>query len=340
MMKARPRDFIYTTDDLYFATTSYLHPEDRILSFLRYIPHKNGDRLKNGKKYAKVDSVQAYNYLQENYPDYLFECENSQTLMMGVPLDRVKEILTPHDRLKEIMKEDQSIPLLRKVVKVGETFHEKANIPYENMGISGSILPGLYNIESSDIDFVIYGLENHRRARATFKDIKDQDIFQSIGDDYWDKIFKKRIKDSALSFEEFCWYEKRKNNRGIIDGTLFDILATRNWEEIKGSWGDIRYENHGHVTLEATVKSALASFDNPAVYEVNDVKIMEGPPVTVDKVASFTHTYAGQAEEDERIIVKGKLERVIDSKNSYRVVVGTTRESIDEFIKIKDLHMD
>ena len=37
-MRARPRDFILTTDDLFFATTTYLHPEDRILSFLRYIP--------------------------------------------------------------------------------------------------------------------------------------------------------------------------------------------------------------------------------------------------------------------------------------------------------------
>ena len=27
--------------------------------------------------------------------------------------------------------------------------------------------------------------------------------------------------------------EKRKNNRGVVDGTLFDILATRKWDEIR-----------------------------------------------------------------------------------------------------------
>ncbi len=74
-MRVRPRDFIYTTDDLFFATTTYLHPEDRIISFLRYIPDQNGDRSLNNKKYSKVDSNQAYKFLGENFPEYLFDCE-------------------------------------------------------------------------------------------------------------------------------------------------------------------------------------------------------------------------------------------------------------------------
>ena len=56
MQQVRTRDFIYTSDDLYFASTNYIHPEDRIISFLRYIPDENGDREKNGKKYRKVGS--------------------------------------------------------------------------------------------------------------------------------------------------------------------------------------------------------------------------------------------------------------------------------------------
>ena len=340
IMKARPRDFIYTIDDLYFATTSYLHPPDRILAFLRYIPHEKGERFKNGKRYSKVDSNQAYAFLEENYPEYLFECENTQKIMMGVPLERVKEILTPKNRLKEIKAENPSLPLLQKVIKIGDTFHQQANIPYHCLGISGSILPGLYDVENSDIDFVIYGLENHRRARDIFRKMKDREVFQSINDEYWNKIFKKRIKDYSLSFDEFCWYEKRKNNRGIIEGTLFDILATRDWDEINGVWGETRYEDYGPIFLQATVTDALASFDNPAIYEINQVKIIQGPDVPINQIACFTHTYAGQAVEGEKIVVKGVLEKVIDPKESYRVVVGTTRESIGEFIKIKGLKVN
>ena len=55
-MRARPRDFIHTSDDMFFATTTYLHPEDRIISFLRYIPNEEGDRYLNDTRYSKVDS--------------------------------------------------------------------------------------------------------------------------------------------------------------------------------------------------------------------------------------------------------------------------------------------
>lgn len=68
MKQVRTRDFIYTTDGLFFASTNYVHPDDRFISFLRYIPDSNGDREKDGKKYRKVTSDEAYSYLRENHP--------------------------------------------------------------------------------------------------------------------------------------------------------------------------------------------------------------------------------------------------------------------------------
>ena len=46
MKQVRTRDFIYTSDDLYFASTNYIHPENRVISFLRYVPDPKGDREK------------------------------------------------------------------------------------------------------------------------------------------------------------------------------------------------------------------------------------------------------------------------------------------------------
>ena len=72
MKQVRTRDFVYTSDDLYFASTNYIHPENRVISFLRYVPDPEGDREKDGKRYRKVGSEEAYSYLRENYPDYLY----------------------------------------------------------------------------------------------------------------------------------------------------------------------------------------------------------------------------------------------------------------------------
>lgn len=340
-MRARPRDFIHTKDDLFFATTTYLHPEDRILSFLRYIPDPNGDRSLNGKRYSKVDSKQAYEFLSHKFPDYLFDCDITKVQMMGVPINRVKTILHPEERLEEILNLEDPDELLKKVIKVADTFHEHAGIPYDKMGISGSTLPGLYKTAQSDVDFVVYGLQNHRKAMKAFEEIKkdEKGALKGIGPDYWRKLYEKRIKDGSLSYEEFMWYENRKHNRGVVDGSLFDILATRDWDEIHGTYADTTFEPMGTLEVECTVKNAIAAFDNPSVYEVEDVKILEGPDVPLNEVASFTHTYAGQAVEGERVLARGKLERFTGPKSGYRIVVGTTRESIGEYIKLKDLKL-
>ncbi len=336
-MRARPRDFIHTTDDLFFATTTYLHPDDRIISFLRYIPDQDGDRSLNNKKYSKVDSNQAYEYLRNNFPEYLFDCEITNVEMMGVPSEKVEKILEPIDRLRGIIEADKRDKLLDKVVKLAEIFHEHTGISYSKMGISGSILPGLYNPDVSDIDFVIYGLKNHREVMKAFENIKKENgILKGIEGEYWNKLYKKRIKDSSLTYEEFRWYENRKHNRGILDGTLFDILQTRDWDEIHGSYSAIRYEPMGIMEIDCTVTDSLAAFDNPAVYKVDNIEIIKGPKVPITEVDSYTHTYAGQAREGERITARGKLEKVIGQNINYRLVVGTTRESIGEFIKLKN----
>jgi uncharacterized protein len=337
-MQSRIRDFIYSRDDLYFATTTYLHPEDRIISFLRYINDPDGDRSLNGIRYSKVDSNEAYKFLKEKFPDYLYDCAVTQVEMMGVPLEKVEKILRPSERLKEIMNHPSPDKILQKVIKIAETFHELTDIPYHHLGISGSILPGLYNPLVSDIDFVVYGLDNHRKAMDAFSIIKhdENSPLKAIKEIYWIKLYEKRVKDSSLSYEEFRWYEERKNNRGTVNGTLFDILATRDWVEIQGSFGEETYHPIGTVELEATVSNALAAFDNPAVYQVEDVKIIEGHQIPPSEVASYTHTYAGQAIEGERIIAKGKLEKVSGRNTRYRLMIGTTRESIGEYIKLKN----
>jgi len=339
-MRARPRDFIYTTDDLFFATTTYLHPNDRTLSFLRYIPDINGDRSLKGKKYVKVDSKKAYEFLGTNYPDYLFDCDITGVQMMGVPTEKLEKILRPTERLKEIMESEERNQLLDKVVKLADTFHEHTGLSYEKMGVSGSILPGLYKENFSDIDFVIYGLKNHREVMESFAEIKkDNGVLEAVGEDYWQRLYKKRIVDSSLSYEEFRWYETRKHNRGLIDGTLFDILQTRDWDEISGTYGKTRYSPMGTVEIECTVSDAIAAYDNPAVYKVEDVTILNGPEVLIGEVASYTHTYSGQAVEGERIVARGKLEKVMNETISYRLIVGTTRESVGEYIKLKNLRI-
>ena len=159
-----------------------------------------------------------------------------------------------------------------------------------------------------------------------------------INDDFWDFVYDKRIKDGSLTKEEFAWYEERKSNRGLIRETLFDILATRNYDEIEGTWGDTVYEPEGFAKVNCTIKSALGAFDNPAVYTIEDVEILEGPDIEISELASLTHTYAGEVIDGEEVVARGKIEKVLKNGEfeKYRILVGTTRESLNEYIKLRE----
>lgn len=361
--QVRTRDFIYTTDGLFFASTNYIHPEDRIISFLRYIPDKDGDREKEGIKYSKVGSEEAYSFLRENYPDYLYFCDVTNVEMMGVPIEKVAKIIKPEERLSELRETFKPIikekhdnnkkltyeeELMEKLIDLSDFFHYIAGVPYEDLGISGSILPNLQKAGTSDLDFVVYGLENHRNSINAYKSNKGKPVkipelnkeitLDPIGNDFWEFVYNKRIKDDSLSIEEFCWYEERKSNRGIIRDTLFDILSTRNYDEINGTWGDTIYEPIGKAKINCRIKSALGAFDNPATYDIENVELLEGPNVEITSLASFTHTYAGEVTDGEEVVAKGKVEKVTvnNEEPKYRIVVGTTRESLDEYIKLRE----
>ena len=93
-----------------------------------------------------------------------------------------------------------------------------------------------------------------------------------------------------------------------------------------------------YLTFECDIVSALGAFDNPSLYTIENVEIIDGVDVPLTEVVSFTHTYAGEVIDGEHVIAKGKVEKVIVNGefSHYRIVVGTTREAIDEYLKLKE----
>ena len=336
-MDIRPRFFIKTKDNLFFAVNSYQHPPTHYISFLRYIPCKEGDRENNGIKYKKVNSEEAYDYINKHHPEYLFDWNVENKKMMGVLKEDVCEIISPIERLNEIVNSDDENPLFNKIRLLASIFHEKAEISYDNMGVTGSTLLYLQNNMTSDIDFIIFGQENHRKAIQLYSQLKNDknSPLERISGDYWKQVYDKRIKDNSMTLDEFIWYESRKNNRGLIKGTLFDILFTRNLDEIKEN-NEINFKPLKKTTIKCTIISDINSYDTPAIYNITDVKILEGPNVNIEKILSFTHTYTGIVKNNEEIIASGVCEEVTkkDSSKIYNLIIGTTRESLNEYIKL------
>ncbi len=299
MLRTRLRDFIITKEDWIFAVADYCHDEG-IRSVLRYVPDPQGLRGTQ-KKYRKLDFDDAFSFMKVARPEWVKDVHI-------VPWDSVKEILAPERRLPFLMREHKKVRDIVNTLKKG--------VPLEKMGVTGSLLAGLQN-DSSDIDFIVYG-----KAWFTARDIiasakKESSPITEISDEMWHDIYKKRRPE--LSYDEFLIHELRKGNRGMVEGTYFDLLYVRDWEDITPC---TRGVDIGVRTIEATVTNADFAFDSPAIFKIDHPEI--------SYVLSYTHTYAGQALVGERIEARGMVEVV---GNMKRLVVGTSREPKGEWIR-------
>ncbi len=305
-MITRIRDFVITKQDWIFSVVSYDLGEGELKCLLRYIPDKRGERVSERGRYRKLSFYESYEFLRKHCPEYVKGVH-------AVPKGDIKEILRPEEWLPLIAEHEE------KARTIFELLGKHA--PKERIGITGSFLCGL-NGEKSDLDFVIYGLKNFNLVRAVIEDALEGGLLTEIKEGVWKQIYEKR--NPELSYEDFVAHERRKRNRGAIGNSYFDILYVRDREEIKQL--DMRNykrgERAGYGKITAEVKDASFSFDSPAIYELDQPEI--------NKVLSFTHTYAGQALEGEKIEARGVIER---TKYETRLVVGTTREAKGEWIR-------
>ena len=302
MLKTRLRDFLLTEDDWLFAVVDYFH-KDGIRSTLRYVPDENGDRELNGIRYRKYDFGPAFEFMREHRPDWVRDVH-------VVPETAVKKLLRPSDRIPELVKTDS------RVAEIVKTLDE-AGISRSSMGVTGSMVAGLQN-EKSDIDFLVYGPAWFKARDAIAAAKKEEGPIEDIDEEMWQRIYRKRIPE--ISFDEFMLHEARKGNRGMVDGTYFDLLFTREWDQIKAPLQ--RGTDTVKLKIEAEVTNADFAFDNPSYYKIDHEEI--------DHVLSYTHTYAGQALPGEIIEARGVVEEV---GNMKRLVVGTSREPKGEWIR-------
>lgn len=323
-MEPRIRDFIETKDGPIFSVVSYFHPPDRYIAFLRYYPDEKGERQRGGARYKKISSTrESYEFLEKNFSEYLFFSDIAGSRIQCVPKGKISNIRLPSDVLKEICENPRG-SYEEKISQLSDIFN---SIPQDRKGITGSALVGLQE-KNSDIDFVIYGTKNHEKARGILKEELNNKL-KPLTKKQWQEVYRKRFPlGGALDFEEFLWHENRKFHKGTIGGTIFDILLVRDFGEIQEKYSDKKFRRDGPIKAECRVVDATFAYDSPAIYKVEcKDEIIE--------VASFTHTYAGQAFEGEKIEVSGFLEEVSGRENYLRIVVGTTREAEGEYIKVK-----
>jgi len=299
LLPIRLRDFVCDPDGWIYAVSTYDNDE-RVGCVLRYVPDENGERVDpSGRRYKKYDFEDAFAFISEHKPQYAH-------LVQRIPHSDVQQVLKPDQEIARIAR---AHPRVKKLLAL-------INLPAGTIGCTGSLLCQLEN-DASDIDMVVYG-KDWFVAQARVKRGIAEGIIEGLSPAMWRKVYDKRKPE--IPYAVFVLHESRKWNRGQIDGTYFDILYTRSYDNLT-SLPVGRGKVLRKMTIEATVTDASLAFDSPAVYDVDHD--------TVTKVLSFTHTYSGQALAGEVIEACGVCE---EHGSECWLIVGTTREARGEYI--------
>ncbi len=327
-MKAREGDLIKTRDGVVFDVKGTIHPPDKIIAFPRFIPLPEGNRKLKGTTYGKVYSLSdRFRYLQENAPDLVIYDSVFDETLCEVPIALIIEHYRPEEKLWELRSAKDLTLLEYKGLQLASALKAEADIPWSSIGVSGSIMAELTN-EKSDIDPLVYGTENCRKAYAALQRLlgEPESGFKPYSEQELHDLFDFRVKDTKMSFQDFQAVERRKAFQGKYIGTDYFIRFVKEYSEANVQYGDIWYRNSGYVKIQARVVEASEALFTPCTYVLDDVKVLEGPELSpIKEVVSYRGRFCMQATVGEQVELQGKIEYVTNQKTCgkhYRLILG------------------
>lgn len=339
-------------DGVQFKIYSNTHPKGFIIAKPKYVPSGLVNLTGLKKRFLFSKCMSRFNLfnnkeiveknldaLKEKFPEYIYECRKHKNWFLGLPEKKVKKFYDTKEGLQELMRVpiedlDSYLKATRKMVNI----LVQSGVSIKNLGISHSTLLGNYTPGKSDIDILIFGIDNGWKAIKHLEKCSDPSLKWKSGQD-WAKYYRDRVVSKIYTEEEYIANMVRKKNDGFIDGNVFSLFCIENENK---SWYDWEAEREpiGTVKIKAKVKDEYYSIVRPGYYEIEDSKVLEGyKNVPIKRVVTWAMPFNLQAKKGEHIESCGLLEKVSSKEREfYQIVIGyfdtyTTDRGEKEYLK-------
>ncbi len=347
----RDRDFIESTEGLLFCVIGNIHPKDRVIAYLKYVPQLEStvrvkwsrDGVMYGRilpYYSAMGVRRTMEFLREHYPNYIVFDKHRSIEIIGVPRDRVKHHYRPEERLAEIIEEPMD-PLEELAKELISRLSSEAGASLSYFGITGSLLLKIHNLAYSDIDVIVYGRTSSLKLREALKRLysDENSEFSLPKGEVLEAWARDIIKIHPLTLREaMLLYSKYKWNRGLYRNRQFSVHPVKLEHEVSEEWGQKVHKPLGVVEIRARVVDSSDSIFMPATYIVENVKVIEGaePTKPLTKIVSYEGLYIDLAEPGDEVIARGKLEEVEDyvtGEEFCQVTIGTFEAGGRDYLK-------
>jgi predicted nucleotidyltransferase len=318
---------VETAAGLIFTVKGVVHPPDRVVAYLRYVPDPHGERVRGQERYRRVYSVaEQQEALRARGLSYRTHDPGLGVPVEAVPWEDVARVYDPRERLQRLRADGSDGALTADALAVAELLRDAGGVPPAALGLTGSLLFDLHG-PASDIDLVVYGEHECRKVHAALAGLLDDPsapLERPRGEELA-AIHAVHREDTPLSAADFVRLQAGKVNEGRFAGRPYFVRFVKLPAEAPERYGDPRYVPAGRALVEARVVDASDALFTPCRYSIDEAKVLEGTRIDdLREVVSFRGRFADQALAGQRVRAFGAVERVVwrDGRETTRLVIG------------------
>lgn len=320
----RDRDYILDNNGNYLKVVGDYHPQNDIISYVKYFPDKLGKRMIKGKRYGYNSFVsKSFAILSNQNERFVFSKYHGGILTCTKKKD-ISKHFSCSEKIKWIYQNKEYYQNSDVGVEMIAFLSAVENeIPVGGLGVTGSFLIDCFN-ETSDIDLVCYGSDAYKKVTELFQ---NKSIVLPYENEFAVNLYNRRMMHLASAdFEKIIKQERRK-----IQGLTVNKNIHINCQPLRDK-SDRFFENItmvevGEISCIAEITGDEQGMYSPAYFSIKVIDIIDslfsGALEMKTKITcfiSFIGVYAGCFRQGDRVYLEGKLVQLMNgSVMSYGI---------------------
>ncbi|MHA1864564.1 MAG: nucleotidyltransferase domain-containing protein [Candidatus Thorarchaeota archaeon] len=310
--------FIITSDNLMFEVKGIVHPHDRVIAYVRYVPNIE-DSSSSDSVFRKIYNLrEREEYLSNGFLEYLWFSKSHGRVLQAVPHKKIVQVLDPVEHMNQIRNDKSALSIATS--NLVELLIDITGIDRLEIGVTGSQLVGVAT-EISDIDLVVYGKSTCRkfynRLRKNFDKIPRLERYEG---ELLDAHVLFRWGDLTEHHELLHRIESAKTLQGVFESHQFFIRLVKRPQDVKEIFGQIVTENLGVREVHCSIIEDRNSIFTPCTYQVESLDLPK-----LRQLLSYRGRFTEHVSSGVSVKVRGRLEKVIDNstgENYQQLILG------------------